>query len=50
MDRFGYDQADGGRTGAFQRNAEAFLAYLKSRKAEHWVMFLAGLALGALLG
>lgn len=50
MDRFGYDRAAGGQGGAFQRHAEALLAYLKSRKAEHWVMFLAGLALGALLG
>lgn len=55
MDRYGHEQATyehPGRTGngGFHRFAEALIAYLRSRTAEHWVMFLAGLALGALLG
>jgi hypothetical protein len=33
-----------------QRLAEAFLAYLRSRTMDHWIMFFAGLALGALIG
>lgn len=50
MERYGYERADTSRFGTMQRASEAFLAYLRSRKAEHWIMFLAGLAIGALLG
>jgi len=50
MDRYGYERTAGGHGGGFQRHADAFIGYLKSRKAEHWIMFVAGLALGALLG
>lgn len=38
-----------GRQG-FDRWAERTRVYLKSRTADHWLMFIAGLLLGALLG
>lgn len=50
MDRYGYGPTDGRRSTTLQRSAEALVAYLKSRKAEHWIMFAAGLVIGALLG
>jgi len=50
MDRYGYDNLHRDRLSVAQRLGEAAIAWLKSRKAEHWVMFLAGLALGAILG
>lgn len=50
MTHYGYDQAGHERPGTVQRLAEAFLAYLKSRTMDHWIMFFAGLALGALIG
>ena len=55
MDRFGQDQARYADPAApcgnrLPRFAEAFIAYLRSRTAEHWMMFVAGLVLGALLG
>ncbi len=36
------------RAGA--RAGERFCAYLRSRTADHWIMFAAGLVLGMLLG
>lgn len=33
----------------FERWAERTRLYLKSRTADHWLMFIAGLLLGALL-
>ncbi len=36
------------RAGA--RAVERFFAYLRSRTAEHWIMFAAGLVLGVVLG
>ena len=50
MDRYGYDNLHRDRLSGAQRLGEAALAWVKSRKAEHWIMFLAGLALGAMLG
>jgi hypothetical protein len=38
-----------GRTG-FERAAEHALAYLRSRTAEHWLMFAAGVVIGLLVG
>lgn len=49
MERYGY-QGQGVGSGTLPRMGEAFVAYLRSRRAEHWVMFAAGLVLGVLLG
>ena len=38
-----------GRT-AFERAAERALNYLRSRTADHWLMFLAGLVIGLIIG
>ena len=35
---------------SFHRWVERARAYLKSRTADHWLMFIAGLLIGALLG
>jgi hypothetical protein len=37
-----------GRT-AFERVAERALSYLRSRTADHWLMFLAGLVIGLII-
>ena len=41
----------GGRNGRtmFERSAEHALAYLRSRTADHWLMFLAGLVAGLII-
>ena len=45
-DRMGtYDQRS-----TFERSAERFLGSLRSRTADHWLMFVAGLVLGMLIG
>ncbi len=38
-----------GRTG-FERLAEHALAWLRSRTADHWLMFAAGAVLGLIVG
>jgi hypothetical protein len=38
-----------GRT-AFERVAEQASSYLRSRTADHWLMFLAGLMIGLIIG
>jgi len=43
-----FGRACGGREG-FERWVERTRLYLKSRTADHWLMFIAGLLLGALL-
>ena len=35
---------------AFERMAGRGLAYLRSRTAEHWLMFAAGVVLGLMVG
>jgi hypothetical protein len=45
MRGYGPDQ----RTG-FERLAEQALGYLRSRTADHWLMFIAGLAIGLIIG
>jgi hypothetical protein len=40
-----YDQRS-----ALERGAERFLAYLRSRTADHWLMFAAGVVLGLMAG
>ncbi len=53
MDEFTYTrggQAGSGRTDRMHRLGENLVAYIRSRTADHWIMFAAGLALGVLLG
>lgn len=50
MNQSTYGQAGPGRGDRMQRLGEALVAYVRSRTAEHWIMFAAGLALGVLLG
>ena len=38
-----------GRTG-FERLTEQAMAYLRSRTADHWLMFAAGLVVGLIVG
>ena len=40
-----YDQRS-----TFERSAERFLGYLRSRTADHWLMFAAGVVLGLMVG
>jgi hypothetical protein len=35
--------------GGFERIARHALGYLRSRRSEHWLMFLAGLVVGLIL-
>jgi hypothetical protein len=44
----GYGERSG--RGGFERSAEQVLSYLRSRTADHWIMFLAGLVLGLIVG
>jgi hypothetical protein len=41
--------APSGRS-AFERLGEQALGYLRSRTADHWLMFLAGLVVGLIVG
>ena len=43
------DGSRGSRT-AFERMTAQALAYLRSRTADHWLMFAAGLVLGLMVG
>ena len=36
--------------GGFERVASDAMGYLRSRRSEHWLMFLAGLVIGLILG
>ena len=40
---------DTGRSG-LERGAEQAVAYLRSRSADHWLMFVAGIVIGLILG
>ena len=44
-----FDREEGHRRSAWQRLGERFIDYVRSRTPDHWIMFLAGLALGLLL-
>ena len=50
MHRSMHDYGDRGRRTGFERMAEQALAYLRSRTADHWLMFAAGVVLGLLVG
>jgi hypothetical protein len=43
----GYGDRNGRTT--FERVAERALSYLRSRTADHWLMFLAGLVIGLII-
>jgi hypothetical protein len=48
-DPAGWDGRRDHRTN-FERLASGALGYLRSRSSEHWLMFLAGLMVGLILG
>jgi hypothetical protein len=50
MNHSTHSPIDRDHPGAWGRFAEQALAYLQSRKAEHWTMFLAGVIVGLILG
>ena len=35
---------------AWERGSSRFMGYMRSRRSDHWIMFLAGLVLGLILG
>ncbi len=43
-----YDDRRYGRS-AWERGSSRFMDYLRSRRSDHWIMFLAGLVLGLIL-
>ena len=47
-----YDRPYGHQTerSGLERGAEQAIAYLRSRSADHWLMFVAGVIIGLLLG
>jgi hypothetical protein len=48
FDRDPYQRA--GRTDGFERAGGRILDFLRSRKADHWIMFLAGIVVGMIVG
>jgi hypothetical protein len=44
-----HDYGSNGSRSGFERIAEQGLAYLRSRTADHWLMFLAGLVIGLII-
>ncbi|WP_193366603.1 hypothetical protein [Pelagibius marinus] len=49
-DSFDSGRKAGGNSRDFDRWVERTRSYLKSRTADHWLMFAGGLLIGALLG
>jgi len=41
---------DGGERSALERMSERVRDYLSSRSADHWIMFLAGVIVGLIVG
>ena len=39
-----------GRSDVFERAGERILEFLRSRTADHWLMFVAGILVGMLVG
>ncbi len=35
---------------AWERGSSRFMAYVRTRRSDHWIMFLAGLVIGLVLG
>ncbi len=35
---------------AWERGSSRFMAYVRTRRSDHWIMFLAGLVIGLILG
>lgn len=48
FDRDSYRRADG--TDGFERVGGRILDFLRSRSADHWIMFLAGIVIGMIVG
>jgi hypothetical protein len=48
FDRDPYRHA--GRNDGFERAGSRILDFLRSRSADHWVMFLAGVVVGIIIG
>lgn len=48
-DRYGASEQDDRRSG-LERGLERAIAYLRTRTADHWLMFTAGLVIGLILG
>ena len=45
-----HDYGNRGSRTTFERISEQALAYLRSRTADHWLMFAAGVVLGLMVG
>jgi hypothetical protein len=50
MNHSTHSSIDRHHPGAWGRFAEQALVYLQTRTAEHWIMFLAGVVVGLILG
>jgi hypothetical protein len=48
FDRDPYQRA--GRADGFERAGSRILDFLRSRRADHWIMFLAGIVVGMIVG
>jgi hypothetical protein len=48
FDRDPYHRA--GRTDGFERAGSRIVDFLRSRTADHWIMFLAGIMVGMIVG
>jgi hypothetical protein len=48
FDRDPYQRA--GRTDGFERAGSRIVDFLRSRTADHWIMFLAGIVVGMIVG
>ena len=48
--RLDHNSNNGAARTTAERLLDQFLAYLRTRTADHWLMFLAGLMLGVWLG
>jgi hypothetical protein len=48
FDRDPYGRA--GRSDGFERAGGRILEFLRSRSADHWIMFLAGIVIGMIVG
>ena len=44
------DRRHGRHESAWERGSSRFMDYVRSRRSDHWIMFLAGLVLGLILG
>jgi hypothetical protein len=47
---FDRDPYQRGRADGFERAGSRILDFLRSRSADHWIMFLAGIVIGMIVG